>query len=68
VERADVSPRVAVAIIAADGRITTADLFRYDPARVGEFGPEFAALAIRRLVGITDGYEAALASFEPSAS
>ena len=36
----------------------------YDPARVGDLGPEFAALAVRRLAAITDAYEIALASLE----
>jgi DnaJ-domain-containing protein 1 len=40
---------------------------RYDPARVAEMGPEFAALAVRRLASITDAYEAALAALGPSA-
>lgn len=34
---------------------------RYDPAKVGELGPEFAALAVRRLAAITDAYEVAIA-------
>ncbi len=40
---------------------------RYDPARVGGLGPEFAALAVRRLATITDAYEAALGSLQASA-
>lgn len=35
---------------------------RYDPAKVGELGPEFAALAVRRLAAITDAYEVAIAA------
>ena len=33
---------------------------RYNPAKVGELGPEFAALAVRRLAAITDAYEIAV--------
>ena len=40
---------------------------RYDPARVGHLGPEFAALAVRRLASITDAYEVALGSLQSSA-
>jgi DnaJ-domain-containing protein 1 len=40
---------------------------RYDPARVSELGPEFAALAVRRLATITDAYEVALGSLASSA-
>jgi tellurite resistance protein len=35
---------------------------RYDPAKAGVLGPEFAALAIRRLAAITDAYEVAIAA------
>jgi hypothetical protein len=40
---------------------------RYDPARVGALGPEFAALAVRRLATLTDAYELALGSGPSSA-
>jgi uncharacterized tellurite resistance protein B-like protein len=46
------------------GRIDEAFLDRvqrYDPAKVGELGPEFAALAIRRLAVVADAYEVAIA-------
>jgi uncharacterized tellurite resistance protein B-like protein len=49
---------------AARSRIDAAFLDRvqrYDPAKVGELGPEFAALAVRRLAVITDAYEVAIA-------
>jgi DnaJ-domain-containing protein 1 len=35
---------------------------RYDPAKVADLGPEFAALAVRRLAKIADAYETALAA------
>ncbi len=35
---------------------------RYDPAKVAELGPEFAALAIRRLAAATDAYDVAVAA------
>jgi hypothetical protein len=35
---------------------------RFDPARIGELGAEFAALAVWRLAAITEAYETALAS------
>jgi DnaJ-domain-containing protein 1 len=37
---------------------------RYNPARAAELGPEFAALAVRRLATVTAAYEAACASLE----
>jgi DnaJ-domain-containing protein 1 len=55
---------------ASRSRIDTAylDLVqRYDPGRVSELGPEFAALAVRRLATITDAYEVALGSLASSA-
>jgi DnaJ-domain-containing protein 1 len=55
---------------ASRARIDTAylDLVqRYDPGRVSELGPEFAALAVRRLATITDAYEVARESPASSA-
>jgi DnaJ-domain-containing protein 1 len=64
---ARVAPRVgeALALLGLDASARRGDLDdayrrlvdRYDPAKVIELGPEFAALAIRKLGELTDAYE-----------
>jgi hypothetical protein len=51
---------VAVAVIAADGRIDAAYLELvecYNPAKVVGFGMEFVALAVRKLAEVTVAFE-----------
>jgi DnaJ-domain-containing protein 1 len=38
---------------------------RYNPAKVAALGGDFAALAVRKLAGITDAYDTVLASLRP---
>ncbi len=60
----DVGPSATRAELNAAYRVLVE---RYDPAKVIELGPEFAALAVRKLAEITAAFEAVLASLEERA-